>query len=175
MKTLLEVVQDAGVDLKKRGSEYSGLCCFHLEKTPSFTLNDSKGLYFCHGCGAGGDAIQFMRDYHRLSYTEAVRALGGDARPRPQSGATVAARRAEKVRRERWHWFAGMVFESILDVEAGGWPWQIERDLYLLREKCQRRAHGADLPLSVRERGMVMFMCSAERVDREVVREMYGL
>jgi len=171
---IVQVIGDR-VPIKKTGRDYSACCPLHSEKTPSFTVSPTKQFFYCFGCGASGDAIAFLRQYEGLSFVEAVRALGGDVKARPQSSAAVAARQAEKVRRERWRWFAGVVFESILDVEVGGWPWQVERDLYLLREKCQQRGRGADLPLSVRERGMVMFMCSSPRVDREVVRVMYGI
>ncbi len=67
------------VALKKHGREYQGLCPFHNEKSPSFTVNDEKGFYHCFGCAAHGDAIEFIRKFERLSYVEAVEALARDA------------------------------------------------------------------------------------------------
>ena len=67
------------VALKKHGREYQGLCPFHNEKTPSFTVNDEKGFYHCFGCAAHGDAIEFLRKFDRLSYPEAIEALARDA------------------------------------------------------------------------------------------------
>lgn len=67
------------VALKKHGREYQGLCPFHNEKSPSFTVNDEKGFYHCFGCAAHGDAIEFIRKYERLSYVEAVETLARDA------------------------------------------------------------------------------------------------
>ena len=68
--------------LKRRGPrEMVGLCPFHLEKTPSFEVNDAKGTYHCHGCGAGGDAIRFLMTLDRLTFVQALEALIGGAFP----------------------------------------------------------------------------------------------
>lgn len=63
------------VKLTKRGREYLGLCPFHQEKTPSFTINESKGFYHCFGCGAHGDIVKFLMDLEGLPFIEAVRKL----------------------------------------------------------------------------------------------------
>src|SRR3990170_5488960 len=62
--------------LRKRGVTYSGLCPFHQEKTPSFTVSAEKGLYYCFGCGEGGDIVRFVERMENLSFTEAVEQLG---------------------------------------------------------------------------------------------------
>ena len=61
--------------LKKAGRSWKGLCPFHNERTPSFTVDRDKGLYHCFGCGAGGDVIRFVREIDRLDFPEAVEAL----------------------------------------------------------------------------------------------------
>ena len=61
------------VQLKKTGSNYVGLCPFHNEKTPSFTISESKQLFHCFGCGEGGDAISFIMKIENLSFVEAVK------------------------------------------------------------------------------------------------------
>jgi len=61
------------VSLKKTGSNYSWLCPFHNEKTPSFTVSPGKQIFKCFGCGAGGNAIKFYADIERIEYGEAVR------------------------------------------------------------------------------------------------------
>jgi DNA primase len=71
---IAEVVQDY-VSLKKRGANYLGLCPFHSEKTPSFTVSASKGIYKCFGCGKGGNAVNFIMEAEHLSYYEALRHL----------------------------------------------------------------------------------------------------
>ena len=71
---ITDVVQDF-VNLKKRGANYLGLCPFHNEKTPSFTVSPSKGIFKCFGCGKGGNAINFVMEHEHLSYPEALRFL----------------------------------------------------------------------------------------------------
>lgn len=71
---LVEVVSEH-TRLKKAGRSWKGLCPFHSERTPSFTVNRDKGLYYCFGCGAGGDVIHFVRQIDRLDFPEAVEAL----------------------------------------------------------------------------------------------------
>lgn len=60
------------VNLDKRGANYVGLCPFHKEKTPSFTVNPNRNTYKCFGCGESGDAIQFLIDYKGMTYPEAL-------------------------------------------------------------------------------------------------------
>lgn len=63
------------VALTRRGREHLGLCPFHQEKTPSFTVNEQKGFYHCFGCGAHGTAIDFVMQHERMSFRDAVAAL----------------------------------------------------------------------------------------------------
>lgn len=81
LKTRLNVAEVVGrrVKLTRKGREYSGLCPFHSEKTPSFTVNDQKGFYHCFGCGAHGDAIKFVCETEGLSFRETVERLAGEA------------------------------------------------------------------------------------------------
>src|SRR5216110_2150444 len=65
----------ARVALKKAGSNLKGLCPFHTEKTPSFTVSPTKQFYHCFGCGVHGNAISFLIEYQGLGYVEAVRDL----------------------------------------------------------------------------------------------------
>lgn len=71
---IIEVVQDF-VNLKKRGVNYLGLCPFHNEKTPSFTVSPAKGIYKCFGCGKGGNAVNFIMEHEHLSYPDALKYL----------------------------------------------------------------------------------------------------
>ena len=64
------------VKLKKRGANYLGLCPFHNEKTPSFTVSPSKEIYKCFGCGRSGNAISFVMEHEKYSYVEAIKWLG---------------------------------------------------------------------------------------------------
>lgn len=71
---ITDVVGDF-VNLKKRGVNYLGLCPFHNEKTPSFTVSPSKGIYKCFGCGKGGNSVNFIMEHEHLSYPEALKYL----------------------------------------------------------------------------------------------------
>ena len=64
------------VRLKRSGSSYVGLCPFHNEKSPSFSVSQSKQLYHCFGCGAGGNVITFVMEYENMTFLEAVKMLG---------------------------------------------------------------------------------------------------
>ena len=69
-----EVIGDF-VTLKRRGSSYVACCPFHNERTPSFHVTPSKGIYKCFGCGKGGSAVGFLMDYDHRTYGEALRYL----------------------------------------------------------------------------------------------------
>ena len=71
---VVEVIKDY-VSLKKRGVNYIGLCPFHNEKTPSFSVSPSKGIYKCFGCGKGGNAVNFIMEHDQMSYVEALKYL----------------------------------------------------------------------------------------------------
>lgn len=75
----VDVVEVVGerVQLKKAGRNYSGLCPFHQEKTPSFTVSSDKQFYHCFGCGANGNALRFLMEYDKLPFPEAVEQLAG--------------------------------------------------------------------------------------------------
>ena len=64
------------VELKKRGRNFFGLCPFHDEKTPSFSVAPDKGIYHCFGCGKGGNAVNFIIENEKLSFVEAIQQLG---------------------------------------------------------------------------------------------------
>ena len=67
------------VKLKRSGSGYVGLCPFHSEKTPSFSVNPARQMYKCFGCGVGGNVITFLMEYENFSFPEAMEHLAGRA------------------------------------------------------------------------------------------------
>jgi len=71
---IVELISER-VSLKKRGANYLGLCPFHNEKTPSFTVSPAKQIFHCFGCGAGGDAVGFLIRHDNFTFPEAVRRL----------------------------------------------------------------------------------------------------
>lgn len=88
--TLSTVILAAGVDLKRKGREWVGLCPFHDEKTPSFSVNDEKGLYYCRGCHATGDVISFHAHFYSVKPGQAIKhfsdQLGFVVEPRQRGG-----------------------------------------------------------------------------------------
>jgi DNA primase len=103
------------VPLKRAGERWKGLCPFHQEKTPSFTVNPKLGIFHCFGCHAGGDAFEFLKRHDRLDFPEAVRILAertgvplpSRAMPGPEPGAREALYRLldwAARRYEAWLW-----------------------------------------------------------------------
>ncbi|MGP8289607.1 DNA primase [Vreelandella zhanjiangensis] len=100
----VDVVEVVGerVQLKKAGRNYSGLCPFHQEKTPSFTVSADKQFYHCFGCGVHGNALRFLMEYDKLPFPEAVEQLAGRLGLEvPREGADdPRAQQREKKRKE---------------------------------------------------------------------------
>jgi DNA primase len=89
VKQQADIVRVVGeyVRLKKSGKDFSGLCPFHQEKTPSFTVSPVKQIFYCFGCGKGGDVFNFVMDMEKSAFPEAVRTVAekcGIAIPRPR-------------------------------------------------------------------------------------------
>ncbi|MBI2468173.1 MAG: DNA primase [Candidatus Rokubacteria bacterium] len=84
------------VPLKRAGERWKGLCPFHQEKTPSFTVNPKLSIFYCFGCHAGGDAFEFLKRHDRLDFAEAVRVLaaqtGVPLPTRPEARAEAGVR-----------------------------------------------------------------------------------
>src|SRR4030043_1039930 len=95
---ILEVISDF-VSLKKAGKNYLGLCPFHSERTPSFTVNEEKGIFHCFGCGAGGNVFNFLMRANNLSFPDAVKELAqryGISLPSRELSEAEKARRSLK-------------------------------------------------------------------------------
>src|ERR1700755_388700 len=73
----IDIIEIVGgfIKLKKRGTNYLGLCPFHNEKSPSFTVSPAKEIYKCFGCGRSGNSISFLMEAEKYSYVEALRWL----------------------------------------------------------------------------------------------------
>lgn len=97
--SIVDVIGDF-VSLKKRGSRYLGLCPFHNEKTPSFTVTPKLGIYKCFGCGKGGDVVNFLMEHEKYSYPDALKFLAKryniDIVEEEQSHETIEAQKLEE-------------------------------------------------------------------------------
>ena len=73
----IDIIEIVGgfVKLKKRGANYLGLCPFHNEKSPSFTVSPAKEIYKCFGCGRSGNSIGFLMEHEKYTYVEALKWL----------------------------------------------------------------------------------------------------
>ncbi|MBF0371374.1 MAG: DNA primase [Magnetococcales bacterium] len=98
---LLEVI-GRHVTLKKAGVNWQGLCPFHNEKTPSFSVHPDKGIFKCFGCGAGGDAFGFVMKIKGVEFPEAIEELAGEAGlPLPETRREDPRQKKEKAEREQ--------------------------------------------------------------------------
>ncbi|MET0165253.1 MAG: CHC2 zinc finger domain-containing protein, partial [Vicinamibacterales bacterium] len=71
---IVQVIQEY-VPLKQAGTRYKGLCPFHSEKTPSFSVDPDRGFFYCFGCRAGGDVFKFLELHEKMGFQDAVRLL----------------------------------------------------------------------------------------------------
>jgi hypothetical protein len=101
------------VQLRRSGRSWSGLCPFHKEKTPSFTVSDERGFYHCFGCGAHGSAIDWMMNAEGLTFREAVSSLLGGALPDARRPLPVTQREIERPERH----------DYVSSATAGRWIW----------------------------------------------------
>jgi DNA primase len=120
---IVEVVS-AHTDLRRQGARYVGLCPFHEERTPSFSVEPTEKLYHCFGCGVGGDVIKFVEEKDGLSFTEAVEMLAdryGVELEREQEDPRAEAKRQRRRRLEQLLERAAAFYSSYLweSEEAG--------------------------------------------------------
>lgn len=129
---IVTVISDS-VSLRKAGAKYKGLCPFHGEKTPSFTVDKDKGFFHCFGCGVGGDVFKFVELQDKVNFGEAVRTLAGRfGIPLPEMEASGEQREtaAEREALVKIHEIALAYFREHLASPAGA-RW---RD-YLLKDR----------------------------------------
>jgi DNA primase len=123
IRSAIDIVDVIGavVRLKKRGKSYVGLCPFHTEKTPSFTVSAEKQMFHCFGCGVGGNVYTFVMELEKVSFVEAVRSLGEKAGiPIPEQGSDQS--RDDSIHEELYNAcrIAGLFFyRSLSDSQEG--------------------------------------------------------
>ena len=155
---ILEVIGRAGVELRRVGRQYRGLCPFHAEKTPSFTVHEEKQVFYCHGCHAGGDVIRFVELVEQTNFKGALKILGIDGRRcKPKARVTLRQRAAAVL--AKWmneqHLKVGAMLReltrSLVIAEEAGLPTLIRRwnekfkILEIIFEDLQNPEFAADL------------------------------
>lgn len=155
-------VISAYVSLKKKGGQYVGLCPFHNEKTPSFSVSQSKQMYYCFGCGAGGNVFTFLMQYENDSFLEAVESLAdraGIALPRQEMSARARQEADRRTRILEANKAAGKYFYAQLRMEQGQAAMEYFQERGLSRETMKKfglgfaNAASNDLYLYLRKEG----------------------
>ena len=99
---IVSVVSDY-VPLKRKGRNYWGCCPFHQEKTPSFSVSEDKGFFFCFGCQSGGDVFQFLMKVENITFPEAVKLLAEKLHiPMPEQERSPQELEREKARQAQF-------------------------------------------------------------------------
>jgi len=127
VKKTADIVEVIGqyVELKKRGQNYIGLCPFHSERSPSFTVNQSKQIYHCFGCGRGGDVFTFWMEYHNSDFPQSLKSLAERYNiPLPQKRDVYADRKKTELKEQLFkiNDLAGRYFHNILVKSVSGKP-----------------------------------------------------
>ena len=155
-------VISAYVSLKKKGGQYVGLCPFHNEKTPSFSVSQSKQMYYCFGCGAGGNVFTFLMQYENDSFLEAVESLAdraGIALPKQEMSARARQEADRRSRILEANKAAGKYFYAQLRMEQGQAAMEYFQERGLSRETMKKfglgfaNAASNDLYLYLRKEG----------------------
>ncbi len=129
------------VSLKKSGSNFFGLCPFHNEKSPSFSVSGSKQMYYCFGCGAGGNVFTFLMEYENLTFQEALGQLADRAGMALPEGGSSEEGRKQRDTRERIleiHKLAANYFYAKLNSDRGKGAKQYLFDRQLSEETIRR-------------------------------------
>ena len=122
MKNDIVDVISGYVKLQRKGSSYFGLCPFHNEKSPSFSVSPAKQMYYCFGCGAGGNVFTFLMDYENFSFVEALKFLAdraGVALPEMEYSKEAKARADRKTQLLEINKLAAQYFYVQLKSEQG--------------------------------------------------------
>src|SRR5262245_23758334 len=144
---LVRIIQPYAQDLKKKGANWMGCCPFHQEKTPSFSVNPSKGFYKCFGCGKGGTAFNFLMEMEGLNFPEAVRRvaeISGVMLPEPVDDRTYEQ---SKKKREEKKQLADQVIE-LNQVALEFWEKELHgktKNAKAAREYLEKRGISAEI------------------------------
>ena len=123
---IVDVISDF-VTLKRRGANYIACCPFHNEKTPSFSVSPSKGIFKCFGCGKAGSAVTFVMEHEQMTYPEALKYLARKYGIEVHEQEESAEDTADRLKRESMiavsefasRFYADALFNVLLPAEEG--------------------------------------------------------
>ena len=115
---VLDVVSEV-VQMRQRGRNYFGLCPFHEEKTPSFSVNPALGIFHCFGCGKGGNAVTFVMEYEKIDYIEALKKLADRYGIELEWEGGEDTRKGEIALIYELHELAAQIYHGLLFAERG--------------------------------------------------------
>lgn len=145
-RDIVEVVRGYLPELKKAGKDWVACCPFHKEKSPSFSVSEPKGFFYCYGCGASGDAVKFVMSYRGLSFRHAVESILGELK---LEGASVEprARAIKAIRCD--HPFSAEDREKSADIMSR--THLVEKHTYLMKNNTASNG-----PCAVNVKGILM-------------------
>lgn len=146
---IVEIISEY-VSLKKRGENYVGLCPFHSEKTPSFNVNPEKQLFYCFGCGVGGNVFTFLMKKENLNFPEAIRLLADKYRIPLNSAKDDNLNRDFQERREHFRLnklVAGFYHHILLNTREGKRGLEYLKKRGILPETIEKFQLGYAMPL----------------------------
>lgn len=158
------------IQLKKKGASYFGLCPFHNEKTGSFSVSREKQMYYCFGCGAGGNVITFLRNYDNLTFPEAVKTLADRAGIALPEGEMT---KEQRQRADRWtkmlavYKDAATYYYKLLRSEAG----KDAYDYFKGRELSDETMRKFGLGYSPRRSGMLYGYLKSKDYEDDILKE----
>jgi DNA primase len=152
---------EARTRLRKVGARYTGLCPFHQEKTPSFSVSPDRGTYHCFGCGVGGDAISFVRETEGLDFVGAIEWLADRFNVELEYEESTPEADAQRRRKDRLHALleqAAAFYERVLWAESGQAVQEYLASRGLSEDACKEfrlglSPAGATLSKKAREKG----------------------
>ena len=155
VKQQADIVRVVGeyVRLKKSGQNFTGLCPFHAEKSPSFAVHPVKQIYHCFGCGVGGDVFKFVMEMEKCAFPEAIRIVAekcGIAVPKPTRPLSRRAPRKSAAHRRWWKCIVRRRLFSPSNLKHAGRP---SRARLSRRSRPECRSDRRDLASALRQSG----------------------
>ncbi len=157
------------VHLTKKGANYFGLCPFHNEKSPSFSVSASKQMYYCFGCGAGGNVVSFLMNYENMSFQEAIKVLAdraGIELPEESMSEEAKKKAGERARLLALNKDAAAFYYKMLRSPDG----QIGMDYFRKRKLQKETLHSFGLGYAGKNSAVCRYLKEKGYSDQEIIK-----